>query len=157
EFTGPLAARLWISSSTTDMDIFASLRMFDPDGKEVVFTGASDLAPVARGWLRASHRKLDPDMSLPWRPYHAHDDVQKLTPNQPYAVDVEIWPTSIVFPKGYRMVLTLQGRDFEASNIPGRILHNHEADRPASEFDALNTIHTGAGHESYLLLPRIPQ
>jgi predicted acyl esterase len=157
EFTGPLVARLWISSTTTDMDIFASLRMFDPDGKEVVFTGASDLAPVARGWLRASHRKLDPDMSLPWRPYHTHDDIQKLTPNQPYPVDVEIWPTSIVFPKGYRMVLTLQGRDFEASNIPGRILHNHEADRPASEFDALNTIHTGAGHESYLLMPRIPQ
>jgi len=55
------------------------------------------------------------------------------------------------------MVLTLQGRDFETSNIPGRILHNHEADPPASEFDALNTIHTGAGHESYLLMPRIPQ
>ena len=157
EFTGPLMARLWVKSTTVDLDIFISLRMFVPDGSEVVFPGASDLAPVARGWLRASHRKLDTAMSLPHRPFHAHDEVQKLVPGEIYPLDVEIWPTSIVFPKGYRLVLTVQGRDFEASNIPGRILHNHEIDRPRSEFDGLNTIVSGPDHESYLLLPLIPQ
>lgn len=156
EFTGPLMARLWVSSSTTDLDIFASLRMFDPNGEEVVFVGASDLAPVARGWLRASHRKLDETMSTPYRPYHKHDERQELEPGARYALDVEFWPTSIVFPKGYRMMLTVRGRDFEASGVPGRILHNHEEDRPRSKFAGLNTILSGPEHESYLLLPLIP-
>ncbi len=156
EFTGPLKAHLWISSSTADMDLFVTLRMFDPAGKEVAFTGASDLTPVARGWLRASHRKQDVAMTLPYRPYHSHDEVQKLTPGEAYELDVEIWPASIVFPAGYRLVLTIQGRDFETHDIPGRILHNSEQDRPRAEFDGLCSILTGPEHDSYLLLPRIP-
>ena len=67
EFTGPVTARLWISSSTTDADIFAT-RVFAPDGHEVVFVGASDTEPVTGGWLRASHRKLDEAMSTPLSP-----------------------------------------------------------------------------------------
>jgi predicted acyl esterase len=156
EFTGPLMARLWVAATTTDLDIFASLRMFAPDGTEMVFTGASDIAPVARGWLRASHRKIDPTMSKPYRPYHAHDEIQKLVPGQVYPLDVELWPTSIVFPKGYRMVLTLSGRDLELGGVPGRILHNHPVDRPHQEFSGTVTIVSGPGRESYLLLPQIP-
>ena len=157
EFTGPIAARLWVESSTTDMDVFATLRLFAPDGSEVVFAGASDTEPVTRGWLRASHRKLDAAMSRPERPYHSHDEIQKLTPNTAYALDLEIWPTSIAVPQGYRLALTLQGRDYEAPGVSGRILHNHEIDRPRREFDGLNTILTGGDHDSYLLLPLIPK
>jgi predicted acyl esterase len=156
EFTGPLMARLWVASSTTDLDLFVSLRMFKPDGSEVVFAGASDTEPVTRGWLRASHRKLDETMSRPYRPYHAHDEIQKLEPGRAYPVDVEIWPTSIVFPKGYRMALTVQGRDYEAPGVFGRILHDHEQDRPRREFDGVNTILSGPDHVSFLLLPFIP-
>jgi hypothetical protein len=157
EFTGPIAARLWVESSTTDMDVFATLRLFAPDGSEVVFAGASDTEPVTRGWLRASHRKLDAAMSRPERPYHSHDEIQKLTPNTAYALDLEIWPTSIAVPQGYRLALTLQGRDYEAPGVSGRILHDHEIDRPRREFDGLNTILTGGDHDSYLLLPLIPK
>jgi predicted acyl esterase len=122
----------------------------------VVFVGASDTEPVTRGWLRASRRKLDTAMSHPWRPYHAHDEIQKLEPGRAYRLDVEIWPTSIVFSSGYRLALTLQGRDYEAPGVSGRILHNHESDRPRGEFDGLNTILTGPDHDSHLLLPFIP-
>jgi predicted acyl esterase len=156
EITGYVAARLTITSTTTDMDIFAVLRAFDPAGKEVVFVGAHEPTPVSRGWLRASHRKLDPARSKPYRPYLVHDEVQKLTPGQLYTVDVEIWPTCLVFPKGYRLVLTLMGKDFEFEGIPGRILHDHPADRPKEEFGGTNTIVTGGAHDSYLLLPIIP-
>lgn len=156
EFTGPVSARLWITSSTTDADIFASLRLFAPDGSEVVFAGASDTEPVARGWLRASHRKLDQQMSTPVRPYHSHDEIEKLEPGKPYQLDIEIWPTSIVCPPGYRLALTLQGRDYEAPGVSGRILHNHERDRSRAEFDGRTTILTGPGHGSWLMLPHIP-
>jgi predicted acyl esterase len=156
EITGYVAARLVIASSTTDMDIFAVLRAFDPGGKEVVFIGAHEPTPVSRGWLRASHRKLDPARSTPYRPFLVHDEVQKLVPGQRYTVDLEIWPTCLVLPRGYRLALTLMGKDFEYDGIPGRLLHNHPLDRPAAEFGGINTVVTGGANESYLLLPMIP-
>jgi uncharacterized protein len=56
------------------------LRVFTGDLKEVVFQGAIDPhTPIAQGWLRASHRKLDKKLSLPYRPCHTHDKKQPLT------------------------------------------------------------------------------
>lgn len=81
------------------------------------------------GLLRASHRKLDPARSESWRPWHSHDDVQKLVPGALYPLDVEIWPTSMVLAKGWRWVLTAQGHDFVAT-LPGRMRHDHSS-RPA--------------------------
>ena len=82
--------------------------------KEVVFQGAIDPhTPIAQGWLRASHRKLDQKLSLPYRPYHTHDEKQPLKPGEPVELDIEIWPTSIVVPAGYRIALTVRGKDYE--------------------------------------------
>lgn len=157
EVCGFITLRLCVSSSTTDMDIFATLRVYAPDGKEVTFVGAHEQTVMAKGWLRASHRKIDPARSLPYRVFHAHDEIQKLTPGEVYDVDVEVWPSSMVFPVGYRLVLTLQGRDFEFPDLPGRMLHNHPDDRTALEFGGVNTVATGGDRESYLVLPVIPK
>jgi uncharacterized protein len=35
EITGPVAAKLWLSSQTTDADVFLALRLFDPRGQEI--------------------------------------------------------------------------------------------------------------------------
>jgi predicted acyl esterase len=164
EFTGPVAAKLFVSTSTSDMDLFLTLRLFDADGEEVTFVGANDpQAPVSQGWLRASHRKIDPVKSTPYRPYHPHDDIAKLQPDKVYELDVEIWPTSIVCPRGYRLGLTIGGKDFERPQATGLMrgsglfLHDDPDDRPSNEFGGTNRIHTGAEHQSYLLLPSIPQ
>ena len=83
EITGPLAAVLWVSSSSEDMDLFLTLRHFAPDGSEIMETGQQGLpVPVAKGWLRVSHRELDPDLSLPYRPYHRHVRRLYLTPGE---------------------------------------------------------------------------
>jgi predicted acyl esterase len=156
EITGYVTARLTIASTTTDMDIFATMRAFDPFGNEVVFIGAHEPTPMSRGWLRASHRKLDETRSRPYRPYLAHDDIQKLVPGDLYTVDLEIWPTSLVFPPGYRLALSLMGKDFELPGIPGRILHNDPQDRPMPEFSGDNTIVTGGDHEAWLMVPVVP-
>ena len=104
EITGPIAAKLFVSSSTRDADLFVILRAFSPDMKEVTFQGALDpKTPLAQGWLRVSHRKLDKKLSLPYRPYHTHDEEQPLRPGEVYEVDVEIWPSCIVIPKDYRI------------------------------------------------------
>ncbi len=57
EVTGPVAAKLHVSSSTSDADLFLVLRVFAPAGDEVVFQGAIDPhTPIGQGWLRVSHR-----------------------------------------------------------------------------------------------------
>ena len=179
ELTGPMAAKLYVSSSTRDMDIFATVQAFAPDGTEVTFPGASEpAAPIAQGWLRVSQRKLDPERSRPWQPYHLHDEEQRLAPGQVYEVQVEIWPGQVELPQGYSIGLRIEGKDFARPRpgIMGRVrdfimddvfhlniqtgsgffLHSHPEDRPEEIFGGDNAIYTGGDHPSYLLIPVIP-
>ena len=168
EITGPSALKLFISSSTRDADLFVVLRVFDPQGKEVVFQGALDPhTPVGQGWLRASHRKLDAELSRAYRPWHAHDEKQPLTPGAAVELDIEIWPTCIVVPAGYRVALTLRGKDYEyageaatLSNMKnpmkgcGPFVHDDPADRPPQVFGGKVTLHFD--RKPFVLLPIIP-
>lgn len=171
EITGPVAARLSVSSSTDDADLFLVLRVFAPDFKEVVFQGALDPhTPIAQGWLRASHRKLDPALSLPYRPYHTHDEKQLLEPGRIYALDIEIWPTSIVVPPGWRVALSVRGRDYiypggsggRLSNMKneftgcGPFLHDDPRDRPFARYGGTTTLEFGPEHENWVMLPIVP-
>src|SRR4051794_9133070 len=172
EITGPSALKLFASSSTADADFFIVLRAFTADLKEIVFQGAIDPhTPVAQGWLRASHRKLDKKLSLPYRPYHTHDKEQKLKPGEAVELHIEIWPTSIVVPAGYRVALTIRGKDYEyggprgapLSNLKNELTgcgpspHNAPADRPPAIFGGTITLHFGPKQRPYLLLPIIPE
>ena len=171
EITGPSALKLFASSSTSDADFFIVLRVFTGDLKEIVFQGAIDPhTPVGQGWLRASHRKLDKKLSKPYRPYHTHDEKQPLKKGQVVELDVEIWPTSIVIPAGYRVGLSIRGKDYEyggtsggkLSNFKnelkgcGPFLHDDPRDRPPAIFSGTTSLHFGRGRAPYLLLPIIP-
>jgi hypothetical protein len=173
ELTGPLSLKLFVSSATRDADIFAVVRVFDPDGEEVTFQGAIDPhTPIAQGWLRASHRRIDPELTLPYRPYHTHDREEPLTPGEVYELDIEIWPTSIVVPARYRLGLTVRGKDYEYEGDLGPaslttfknrltgcgpFLHDDPHDRAEDVFGGQVTMHTGPGHRSRLLVPVIPR
>jgi uncharacterized protein len=171
EITGPSALKLYISSSTTDADIFAVLRVLSPDLKEVTFQGAIDPhTPVGQGWLRASHRALDKKLSRPYRPYHTHAKKQPLKPDEMVALDIEIWPTSIVVPAGYRIALSVRGKDYVyPGGSGGRLskfkneltgcgpfLHDDPRDRPPDIFGGVTALHFGGAARPHLLLPIIP-
>lgn len=171
EITGPSSLTLYVSSSTVDADLFIVLRVFAPDLREETFQGAIDPhTPIAQGWLRASHRKLDPALSTPWRPYHTHDEKQPLTPGEPVRLDIEIWPTSIVIPAGWRLGVSIRGKDYlwpggsggKLSNFKneltgcGPFLHDDPDDRPAEIFGGKTTLHSAPGARPSLLLPIIP-
>lgn len=171
EITGPVAAKLFLSSQTADADVFLALRLFDPGGKEITFIGSNDpRVPVGLGWLRASHRKLDPAKSRPYRPWHTHDEEWLLKLGEPVELDIEIWPTSIVVPPGYQIALTVRGKDFEVDgkdialpNAPypmkgvGPFIHVDPDDRPQNLFATRNTLHFSRKQQPYLLLPIIPE
>jgi hypothetical protein len=85
-------------------------------------------------------------------------------------LDVEIWPTCIVAPKGYRIGLSVRGKDYEnicpplaIPGVPyplsgvGPFLHDHPQDRPREIFGGKNALHFDARMRPYLLLPIIPQ
>ena len=170
EITGPVAAKIWLSSETEDADIFLALRLYDPQNKEIVFIGSNDpRTPIGLGWLRASHRKLDPLQTKPYRPWHTHDEDQPLKPNTPVELDIEIWPTSIVIPKGYRLGLNVRGKDYEfdgtdagVAHAPyqmkgvGPFWHRNSVDRPMTIFGGKNTLHFSQNMRPYLMLPVIP-
>jgi hypothetical protein len=133
EITGHINLVMWVSSETDDMDVFAYLRKQSPDGSVITAT---------RGVLQVSHRKLDPELSTPYRPYHSHDEEQKLTPGEIVPIEVEIWATSMVFEAGDRIRLDVDAHDgshyFAAYNLGN------------------NTIYTGGDRASYVMLPIVP-
>ena len=151
---GPINLVMWVSSSTDDMNIFATVRNIDPNSKEVTYSGKSigaERAPAAKGWLRVSQRKLDAKLSLPYRPYHTHDEEQKLKPGEVVKVEVEVWPAGMVFKKGARIRLDVQPTDGKgATNMPHR-LFEAESLTPVT-----NSVYTGGERASYLLLPIVP-
>ena len=169
EITGPVASKLFLSSETEDADLFLILRLFNEQEQEITFQGALDpKTPLAQGWLRASHRRIDDNLSKPYRPYHTHEKVEPLIPYKVYEVDVEIWPTSIVVPKKYKIGLTIKGEDYVnqsggGSTLPnmnkfsgcGPFLHDDPNDRPNDIFGKKTTLHFSNDKKPYLLLPII--
>jgi uncharacterized protein len=170
EITGPAALKLFASSTTEDADLFVTLHLLDPSGDEVLFITASEPeAPLAQGWLRMSHRAVDPHRSLPYRPWHPHDHVELLEPGRTYEADVEVWPTSIIAPAGYSLAVSVRGVDYvhavvgEHETAYGRELlgsgpywHEHPGDRDKPRFDGTTTVVSEPDRRPYLLLPIIP-
>ncbi len=167
---GPLSAKLFVKSTTEEADIFITVRVFDPEGKDVTFIAATDMhGVVGTGWLRASHRKLDQEKSLPYRPWHVHDEKQPLTPGEIYELDVEIWPTSVNLPAGYRFGFSVGGRDFELDDSfgpfpflygcswKGQGCYVHTMDREGDEFKGTTTLVCDEQHQPYFLVPVIPE
>jgi hypothetical protein len=78
-------------------------------------------------------------------------------------------PTCIVVPPGYRVALTIRGKDYEyggapvvAPHIPyplrgvGPFTHNEPRNRPAEIFSGINTLHFTENRRPWLMLPIIP-
>lgn len=123
---------LWLASSAIDTDLQVTLTEVRPDGQEVY---------VQSGWLRASHRKLDPQKSTATRPYQTHqqEDAEFLTPGEPTPMRVEIFPFGHVFRKGSQIRVYVEGPKFlpelwgfTSLPIPAANLVYHDPDRPSS-------------------------
>jgi hypothetical protein len=104
---------------------------------------------VTKGWLRVSHRKVDAHRSQPYQPYLSHDEIQLLNPGEIVPVEIELWPTSMVFEAGTKLAVTIGGSDDPTTDT---FFHNDSTDRKFS----ITTIWTGGKYDSHLLLPIIP-
>ena len=145
EVTGPVVLNLWASSSAEETQFIVKVvdvPPMTPELRQAIET--LDVAVPARqvteGWLRASHRAVDPARATPTSPYHTHVDPQPLVPGTVYEFNVEIWPTCWVFEKGHRIRLDLAALDQAGQYYLGHLR-------------ATDTFYHDAAHPSHLLLP----
>lgn len=152
ELTGHMKLRLWVEcAGADDMDLFVAIQKLDRDGVRVpfIFYAMHEDGPVALGWLRASHRELDPDRSRPEQPFHPHTREQRLTMGERVPLEVEIWASSTLFLAGEKLRVVVQGRDIMEGAMPNAPFARHEATRNSG----MHIIHAGGPYDSHLLIP----
>lgn len=128
EITGRLKVRLQVSSSCVDTDFTAKLSDVYPDGTSVI---------IHDGIVR-----------LQWRKGHGAPSL--IRPGRAYAIDVDLWSTSLVLNTGHRLRLAVSSSNFprfEANNNRGDPLNRGDA------VCAVNTIYTGGDDPAHVLLP----
>ncbi len=147
ELTGGMRLKLWISTpDADDADLFITLHKLDKAGREIYFTGYNGYARdcVAKGWLRASHRELDPALSTPLRPWHTHRRKDPIARGQTVPVEIEILPSSTLFEAGTTLRLDIQGHD--AAHYP-LFAHKRTINR------GQHLIHCGGKFDTQLIVP----
>jgi putative CocE/NonD family hydrolase len=150
EITGQMRLKLWVSTDRgDDMDLFVAIKKLDTAGEEVCFEGRENHAggPISNGWLRVSHRKLDPARSRAFQPVLAHDQVQLIEPGQVVPVEIEILPSSTAFEAGESLRLVISGADIYSHAM----LHHRERCN-----EGAHTLYVGGQYDSGLLVPFVP-
>jgi predicted acyl esterase len=152
---GYMKLTLWVSSTSSDMDVLASFRVMDENNREVNFSGpgAGDRGQIFPGFwgaMRVGHRKLDPKWSTDWRPIYTYTkaDYQPLRSGEIVQTQIELWPDTAVVRKGQRIRLDVQPH--------GSCGRTELAYDPSYHKRAENTVYTGPNHGSYLQIPLIP-
>ena len=130
---GPGSVDLWLRASVDDADVEVNLSEVRPDGQEMY---------VQSGWLRASHRALDPKSTELW-PEHTfrEKDEKMLVPGSWTEARVGIAAMSHAFRKGSRIKIWVDTPGdsradwrFNLKKFPGQAYYDvgHSAAKPSS-------------------------
>jgi predicted acyl esterase len=153
---GYMKAGLWVSSTSSDLDVYVSLRVIDENDREVRYESLvppidpANIHPVGHGLLKASHRALDPVRSTEHWPVQSHleADYRPLVPGEVVFVEVGINPSSALIRAGSRLRVDIQ--PYSPAGIPSRAYDE------SYHVGATNTVLTGPDHPSYIQLPIVP-
>jgi putative CocE/NonD family hydrolase len=104
EFTGHATLTLHASSDQTDMDVIVKLSLVSGA------PGAGLPIKVSQGWLRASHRAEDPELTSDMRPFQ-HNAEEPLEPGKVYELHIELLPLSFLVREGDRIRLEITNQD----------------------------------------------
>jgi len=140
EVIGPIVLNLYASSTDPEVFWFISLREVDAQDNERILT---------RGWLRGSHREVDPERSKPWAPYHPHTKSEPLVPGKIYEFKIPIVPTGNLFKAGSRVKLRVSCSDDQPKNPLEMIASGSLVRQSPSRL----RVYHDAEHSSVLFLP----
>jgi uncharacterized protein len=112
---------------------------------------------VTRGWLKASHRALDPKRSKPWKPWHPLTRAARkpVVPGEITEYAIEIMATANLFRQGHRICLEITSLDLP-TGVAGATNAEYVPYHICSSKTVLHTIYHDANRPSHLLLPVIP-
>lgn len=153
---GHMKAGLWVSSTSSDMDVFVSLRIIDEQNREIRYETLVHPIdpvhphPVGHGLLKVSRRKLDSTRSTEYWPVHTHleADCKPLNAGEVIAVEVGLNPSTALIRKGCRLRVDVQ--PYSPAGLPVRAYDE------SYHLGATNTVYTGLDHPSYIQLPIVP-
>jgi hypothetical protein len=147
EIAGPIKLVLYASSSAKDTDFIIKLSEQVPQSSEDRAKGLNpQFQVVTKGWLRASHRALDPKYSTEMEPYHSHANPEALKPGEVYKFEISIEPNAFRFKQGNRIRLEIVNGDSPITDVLWT--HYYQPNKIGQD-----TIHHSARHPSQLFLP----
>jgi predicted acyl esterase len=161
---GPIALKFWASLDQEDTNWIVILKDVGPDvsiqsgrpGERTIPAGLPE-RELTRGWLKASCRKLDPQRSKPWKPWHVlgPDSRQPVVPGEVNEYQVEILATANMFRRGHRICVEITSLDL-AEGVAGETAVEYIPNHVCSSRTVLHKVFHNAEYPSQLLLPVIP-
>jgi uncharacterized protein len=147
EIAGPIKLELYASSSAKDTDFVIKLAEQYPQSAEDRAKGLNPPSQlVTKGWLRASHRALDPKHSTEMEPYHSHTDPEPLKPGEVYKFEISIEPNAYRFRQGNRIRLEIVNGDSPITDVLWT--HYYQPNKIGQD-----TVHHCGRYPSRLILP----
>jgi uncharacterized protein len=134
---------LHASSNQSDLDLLVKLSVL-PEGKD-----KPKFMKVSQGWLRASHRAEDPELTTEMRPFLRHDRAEPIEPGAIYELRVELLPMSVLVRKGERLRLEISNWDSTITEAPMTHWYGQKV--------GTDTYHHDAAHPSRLRLHERPR
>jgi predicted acyl esterase len=152
ELTGYFKLRLWVEADdANDMDLFIYVQKLDHKGTFLPSYILGHMHPGAQGWLRVSHRELDPKRSTPEEPYLTHMHQQLIRPKEIVPVEIPIWPMGMLWHAGQQLRVIVSGHYIDTRGPEWWEKFHYEAQNHGDHI-----IHTGGKYDSNLLIPHIP-
>jgi predicted acyl esterase len=152
EITGYMKLHLNVEcKGYNDMDMFVWVKKNGLDGKHLPVWAMHEPYRGVWGYMRASHRELDPDLATDFQPVQSHKNLQKLNPGQVVSLDVEMYPHSRFWHKGETLVIEIAGRFVKSDWF-----EDDKVNIKSDNGDGIHVLHTGGKYESYLQIPVVP-
>ena len=161
---GPMALYLHAAIDQDDTNWIVIVKDIGPDPSvHTARAGEVDIPPthereLTRGWLKASHRAVDPKRSKPWRPWHplTRKAWKPVKPGEINEYAIEILSTANLFKAGHRICI-----DITCMDLPTGTAGSHDVEyipyHICRSQTVVHRIYHDAKRPSHLLIPVIPQ
>jgi predicted acyl esterase len=147
EIAGPVKLVLYASSTRPDTDFIVKLAEQYPQSPADRAQGLNPASQlVTKGWLRASHRALDPKRGTEMEPYHTHTSPEPIKPGEVYKFEISLEPNAFRFKQGNRIRLEIVNGDSPVTDVLWT--HYYAPDKIGED-----TLWHSARHPSALILP----
>jgi uncharacterized protein len=161
---GPIVLNLFAAIDQEDTNWIIVLKDVGPDfsvrtareGEREMPLGLPE-RELTRGWLKASHRALDSERSLPWKPWHplTREAQKPVVPGEITEYAIEILPTANLFRRGHRICVEIASHDLP-TGVSGATNVEYIPNHICGSKITLHKIYHDTEHPSHLLLPIVP-